>query len=131
MPSYLLLVGAGASFGSATNKGLVPPLAVNLFDELMKFEPALWKQVPTDVADQYRKDFEQGWLTLAAKLPGMQTHAQRSMAAFFYRYGPTTDSLYLKLAKRIANAQWSGAVATLNYERMLPLALTRAGISAF
>src|SRR3954453_21004112 len=114
--SNLLILGAGASFGSETDKGLVPPLAANLFDALMKFEPPLWKQVPKDVADQYRKDFEQGWLALAAKMPGMQTPAQRSMAGFFYRYGPTTDSLYVNLAKRIKKAQWGGAIATLNYE---------------
>jgi hypothetical protein len=53
------------------------------------------------------------------------------MAGFFYRYGPTKDSLYARLAKRIEKAQWSGAIVTLNYERMLPLAFSRAGISAF
>jgi hypothetical protein len=64
-------------------------------------------------------------------MPGLQTYLQRSMAGFFYRYGPTKGSLYAKLARRIGDASWHGAIATLNYERMLPLALARAGMSTF
>lgn len=127
----LLLLGAGASYGSESDKSLVPPLSANLFHELERFEPALWKIISKDVADQFVRDFEQGWLALAEKMPGAQTHAQRSMAGFFFRFGPTKDSLYRKLARRIEKAKWSGALATLNYERMLPLALHTSGVPTF
>jgi hypothetical protein len=125
----LLLLGAGASYGSEPDKALVPPLASQLFDALLKFEPNLWNQVPEDIASLYRADFEQGVLELSKKVRGALGPTQRSMAAFFYRYGPTKDSLYCKLAKRIQSRKWDGAIATLNYERMLPLALHRHGMS--
>ncbi len=45
------------------------------------------------------------------------------MGAFFYRFGPSPTSLYVKLAKRIKSSGWSGAIGTLNYDRMLLLAM--------
>jgi hypothetical protein len=53
------------------------------------------------------------------------------MAGFFFRFGPTKDSLYRKLARRIEKAKWPGALATLNYERMLHLALHSSGVPTF
>jgi hypothetical protein len=125
---HLLFLGAGASYGSETDKSIVPPLAADLFDALLKFEPNVWGQVPDDIAKEYRRDFEGGVLALAEKLPHALPIAQRSMAAFFYRFGPTANSLYARLAQRIAKSGWKGAIATLNYERMLMMALSRNGV---
>lgn len=64
-------------------------------------------------------------LALADKMPDALSVIQRSMGAFFYRYGPTSSSLYIKLARQINLSKWNGAIATLNYERMLQIALNR------
>ncbi len=125
--NHLILFGAGASYGSETERSVRPPLASDLFDELSQFEPILWQKVPSDIANIYRIDFEEGMLALADRMPHALPVRQRSMGAFFYRYGPTLSSLYVKLARQIKLAKWSGAIATLNYERMLQLALNREG----
>lgn len=125
--NHLILLGAGASYGSEPNKSIVPPLALDLFDKLLEFRPSLWRQIPSDIAAIYREDFEAGMLAVADKMPHALSFIQRSMGAFFYRYGPTPSSLYTKLAKQIRLSQWNGAIATLNYERMLQIALIREG----
>ena len=53
---------------------------------------------------------------------------QRAMAAYFFKYTPQRTSLYFRLAQLIKAAQWSGAVCTLNYERLLELSVMTAGL---
>lgn len=125
----LILMGAGASYGSENDTTLVPPLTAGLFDALLKFEPELWNHVTKEVAARYRLDFEQGVLAQYAQSRTLLSHLQRSMAGFFFRYGPSSASLYLELANRIKKAGWAGSVATLNYERLLPIAMNRAGLN--
>jgi hypothetical protein len=129
-PQHLLFLGAGASFGSETNKAIVPPLAADLFDALLKSNPNVWQQVPQNIANTFRSDFEAGILMLAEKMPRALPVIQRSMAGFFYGFSPTTSSLYVRLAERLSKRSWNGAIATLNYERMLFLALNSKGISS-
>ena len=126
----LLFLGAGASYGSESDTSIVPPLAADLFDALKKFEPNVWGQIPKDIADVFQTDFEKGMLSLAAEMPHALTITQRSMAAFFYRYAPTHQGLYDRLASIIKRQDWKGAIATLNYERMLLLALSKKGVAA-
>jgi hypothetical protein len=131
LSKHLLFLGAGASYGSEADTSIVPPLAKELFDELKKFEPNLWGKIPDKIADTFRADFEKGMLSLAAEMPHALTVTQRSMAAFFYRYAPTPKGLYGRLADRIKRHNWTGAIATLNYERMLLLAMNGRGIATY
>ena len=51
------------------------------------------------------------------------------MALYFFNFHPNQISnLYVKLAKRIAEKNWNGAFATLNYELMLERSLLYAGL---
>lgn len=51
---------------------------------------------------------------------------QRSMAAYFFNFVPRYNNLYVKMASLIKKSDWNlkGALVTLNYERLLPIALT-------
>ncbi|KPJ55450.1 MAG: hypothetical protein AMS16_04255 [Planctomycetes bacterium DG_58] len=51
------------------------------------------------------------------------------MAGYFFHFRPRPTNLYAKLAGRIRETQWDGALVTLNYERLLELALRNAGIN--
>jgi hypothetical protein len=126
-PEHLLFLGAGASYGSETDKSLVPPLTSDLFDQLLQFDGNVWGQVPDEIAKVYRNDFEAGMLGLAAKMPHALPVMQRSMGAFFFRFAPTPSSQYIRLANKMKSCSWNGAIATLNYERMLLLALNNQG----
>lgn len=64
-------------------------------------------------------------------LRGLQlTSLQLQLARYLFRFEPSDGNLYRKLGKRIKSYErttgmrWNGAFATLNYDRLLQLALT-------
>lgn len=77
-----------------------------------------------------QNDFEQGMQILANSQSTLLAPLQRSMAGFFFRFVPSRNSLYVKMANLIKQSQWNlrGALISFNYERMLPIALTRSNL---
>jgi hypothetical protein len=126
MAVAVFLFGAGASYGSDTQG--VPPLGTELFDKLQEYNPDGWGAVPDDLAACFREDFEAGMRAFSASRPRDTDVLQRAMAGYFFRFQPAETNLYVDLARRILNARWDGALATLNYERLLELAFQRAGV---
>jgi len=122
----VLLLGAGASFGSDT--GGTPPLGPNLFAELSAFNPSGWGRVPAEFAARFRADFETAMTELGNAHPHSVPPLQRAMAAYFFNFLPRKSSLYVELARRIGAAHWSGAVCSLNYERLFELSVVSAGL---
>ena len=124
--STLLLLGAGASYGS-DNAG-TPPLGADLAQALCAFNPQGWGALPESLLSVFYTDFEEG-MVLAN-----QTHShslpvlQRAMAAYFFNFLPRTSNLYVHLAERIKTARWDGAICTLNYERYMELCLSHVGL---
>lgn len=119
MAKYLILFGAGASFGSDATG--TPPLMSTLFDELVAFNPSGWGKVPSDQAKLFRQDFEAGMKAISSHyMPPLQ----RAMAAFFFNFIPKESNLYMELAEKIQSQNWGGSLATPNYERLLELALS-------
>jgi hypothetical protein len=76
----------------------------------------------------FRDDFERGMIQLAEKNSHAMPVLQRAMAAFFFKFVPTTSNLYFQLAQRIRARRWRGAICTLNYERLLELSLLGSGV---
>lgn len=126
--SNLILFGAGASFGSDVGTR-VPPLGAGLFDALRKFNPEGWGAVADNLASQFRADFEHGMRAFADARPTDVDVLQRAMAAYFFQFEPSPSSLYIRLANRIRASDWNGAVASLNYERLLELSLRNAALN--
>lgn len=124
--SRVILFGAGASFGS--DRSGMPPLGAALFDALRQFNPDGWGQVEERLASTFRSDFEGGMVALSNSNQFALPVLQRAMAAFFYRFAPTTENLYVQLANRIRATAWVGSLATLNYERLLEVSLLHVGI---
>jgi hypothetical protein len=122
----LMLLGAGASYGSSSCH--VPPMGAGLFKELQRFDPPGWGALPVSIAMQFELDFEQGMRELALSRSHDMPILQRVMAAYFFNFLPTHDSLYLRLAERVKRSDWKGAIATLNYERLLEISLLHVGI---
>ena len=122
----LILFGAGASFGSDEST-LVPPPGAKLFDALSKFNPTAWGAVDDSFAGQFRTDFEQGMKAFAEANPTNVDILQRAMAAYFFQFQPKSSSLYVRMAQRIRACNWSGALASINYERLLELAIRSTG----
>lgn len=119
---YLILFGAGASFGSDTTG--TPPLGSKLFDALVSFNPHGWGRITSEQAGLFREDFESGMKDLSLNNSHDMPPLQRAMAAFLFNFIPKNSNLYIKLAEKIKNQTWEGAIATLNYERLLELSLS-------
>jgi len=126
MGEPLILFGAGASFGSDAQG--TPPLGRHLFDALGKYSPSTWAKIQAEEAESFRDDFEQGMRAYADAHPSDVDRLQRAMAGYFFTFQPTRSSLYVRLVERIRTPNWNGALATLNYERLLDLALRRGGL---
>ena len=124
MSPVVFLFGAGASFGSDTAG--MPPLGNQLFACLQQFSPDIWGKIAGDLAEQFRQDFEAEMTQVS---PMQLAPLQRAMADYFFRFSPTGANLYLELAQRIAAMpHWSGALCSLNYERLLEKSLLHAGL---
>lgn len=126
MAKHVIIFGAGASFGS--DKTNTPPLGSNLFSALQQFNPDGWGRIDGELANAFQSDFEGAMTSVNSQaLPPLQ----RAMAAYFFRFQPTQNSLYYKLSLLIAEKDWSGALVTLNYERLLEISLLVAKINPF
>lgn len=120
----VFLFGAGASYGSDSQN--TPPLGDRLFDELRRFNPGGWGAITGSLADQFQRDFEEAIKFIK---PQALAPLQRAMAAYFFEFMPSNSSLYFKLAHQIARTKgWTGAVCTLNYERLLEISFKNAGL---
>lgn len=122
----LLLLGAGASYGSDTSG--TPPKGNELFDALRRFNPDGWGNITGELAQHFRTDFEGAMQVVP---PQNLAPLQRAMAAYFFEFSPAPSNLYVALAKRIAARKWTGVICTLNYERLLELSLMRADVQPF
>jgi len=126
--SNMIFFGAGASFGSDAQG--TPPLGSALFNALADIHPKTWGEISASEADAFRRDFEIGMDKYVEAHPrdGTVDRLQRAMASYFFEFQPRDSSLYLRLAKRIRACEWNGALVSLNYERLLDLALLSCGL---
>lgn len=124
--STLLVLGAGASYGSDTSG--TPPLGGALFDELRKFNPHGWGALPTALHSVFSGDFEAGMVELSKTHSHSLPVLQRAMAAFFFDWQARNTNTYVGLAQKIKAAGWSGAICTLNYERLLEHCVSHVGL---
>jgi len=125
-PKHLLVFGAGASKGSDSSG--TPPLGSELFGELGRFDPNGWGSIGAQRAQLFRGDFEHGMREILEGNSQGVAALQRRMAAFFFKFRPGSSNLYMRLAEKIRERHWEGAVATLNYERLLELSLLSQGL---
>ncbi len=99
MTKNIILLGAGASFGSDNIS--TPPLGNNLFSELAKFNPPGWGSLPNEFRIVFNNDLEHGMLKVATERPHDLPILQRAMAVFFFNFQPQNSNLYFRLANMI------------------------------
>ena len=124
----MIFFGAGASHGSEDDVQRTPPVGKDLFDKLKSYDKKGWGSVPEEFTKYFKDNFENGKIMYVKKNPGGLVDLHRSMACYFYQFIPTPNNLYIKLAKRILDAKWSGYLASINYERLLELSLAYVGL---
>jgi hypothetical protein len=119
----LFLFGAGASTGSESEKVKQPPLGSDLLPQLRIVFPQTWGNIQSTDSE----DFEQIMSQLMRSDPNRAAQLKREMAKYFFRFEPSLESLYIKLATRLALVLNRVSFITLNYERLLELALFKSG----
>ncbi len=136
-PKYVFLFGAGASFGSdgrhLYESGQLPPLGKGLFGKLSTDSSlSTWSRLPEDIKGLFEsKTFEEAMDYLDSTDGWAQESFQRDLDLFRYfcRFSPQPSNLYWKLARLIArklkDKSWSGAIVTLNYDRLVEESLMR------
>lgn len=129
---FAFLTGAGASHGAGSIRPRPPPLGAGLFAELARQFPGSWGNLPRKHASRLRKDFERGmsliWDELLERVPQLTI----DMAIYFSRFEPSADrsDCYSRLLATIIDEglMEKTAFATLNYECVLDIAGSRAGL---
>lgn len=129
MAKYLIIFGAGASFGSDTSNK--PPLGGDLFLELQRFDSDSWGKISGELVTEFKSDFEKAMSSLFVLDAYQIIPLQGTMASYFFQFQPTPNSLYHELAQLIAKQTWDGALVTFNYERLLEIALNKTRIWPF
>lgn len=119
----LFLFGAGASTGSECEKVKQPPLGSDLLHQLRIEFPQTWGNIQSTDSE----DFEQIMSQQMRSDPNKAAQLKREMAKYFFRFEPSLESLYLKLTTRLAPVLSRVGFITLNYERLLELALFKSG----
>lgn len=128
-PRNLIVLGAGASYGSGQVNPIAPPMGNALFDALQRSYPPLWGNLSGNLTSSFQLDFEQGMRDLANSNSHAMPPLQRAMADFFFGFTPGANNLYRDIATRIKNNDWDGAFVTLNYERLLEQSLAQQGLN--
>lgn len=112
----LVVLGAGASFGSEVCKTHVPPLGDQLFKRLEE-RPGIASGLPSDLKKIFHSDFESG---MAEFIHRWAVHAgtfQRELALYLSSFTPTVDNLYFDLLSVFGSHRTT--FATLNYDLLL------------
>lgn len=139
-PKHVILLGAGASFGSdgrhLYEAGKLPPLGKDLFEKLhTDSRLKTWSQLPEKIKELFvSKKFEDAMDYLDSTDGWAQESFQRDLDLFryFYSFSPQPSNLYWKLARlvsrKLKDKSWSGAIVTLDYDRLLEESLMRNSV---
>lgn len=119
----LILLGAGASYGSEPPGTPVPPLGVNLFDKLAA-RAGIASTVSKQAYEMF-KDFEKGMAMFAAERSGDVQQFQRELAGYLAEFLPTSKSRYHKLLSLFDRKKT--VYASLNYDLLLEEAMEASG----
>jgi hypothetical protein len=129
---YAFLTGAGASHGAGELVPKPPPLGHDLFDELASRFPRSWGALPSQYASLLCRDFELGMQQIWERRLEWVQGLMIDMACYFSEFNPSGDKsdCYSQLVAAIAKGKWLERVAfaTLNYECVLDVAASRAGL---
>lgn len=121
MPS-LILLGAGASFGSGDVQPCCPPLGNGPDGLFARLEAAGGQaaNLPDDLKALFRTDFEKGMAAFYEFAAGDIMRFQREMAEYLAAFSPGSENAYVRLIRTIGPRR--AVYASLNYDLLFELA---------
>lgn len=130
MPA-LILLGAGASFGSGDVQPCCPPLGNGPDGLFARLEAAGGQAaiLPADLKALFRNDFEKGMAQFYEFADGDVMRFQREMAGYLAAFKPGLKNAYIRLIRTIGPRR--AIYASLNYDLLFELAAASLGLSTF
>jgi hypothetical protein len=120
----VILLGAGASFGSLDASPSVPPLGVGLFDALASRNGAA-ASLPDALKAAFRANFEAGMAAYYEYADGDVMRFQRELAHYMAEFVPGPGSAYVRLIEELGISRC--ILCTLNYDLLIELSASRFG----
>lgn len=117
----LVLLGAGASFGSEPGRWETPPLGKNLFAKLVE-RGGIASSLSVNLKEMFENDFELGMAEFYEKHSDLLQPFHRELARYLVEFSPSNESYYHKLVKLLKDDD-DVFFASLNYDLMLELSV--------
>lgn len=121
----ILLLGAGASYGSVGALPHVPPLGNGLFSDLVKRGGAA-ASLPADIKEIFEKNFERGMAEYYKCSNGDIMAFQRELAHYLASFQPSDSNVYLDLIRRLGSQRV--IYSSLNYDLLFELSAAKLGL---
>lgn len=120
----IVLLGAGASFGSIDASPSTPPLGGQLFDALAS-RGGLAATLPEDLKSTFRANFEEGMAAFYEYADGDVMRFQRELAHYLATFTPGPDNVYVHLIRELGINRF--IFCSLNYDLMFELSAAMLG----
>ncbi len=121
----IVLLGAGASFGSEDVSPSVPPLGDKLFDALVS-RKGVAASLPEELNAKFRKNFEVGMAAFYEYSNGDVMRFQRELAHYMAEFEPGSGNAYIRLVRELDIERC--ILCTLNYDMLIELSALHLGI---
>lgn len=120
--SAVILLGAGASYGSGDVTPHRPPLGNGPDGLFARLEVAGGQAatLPNDLKDLFRSDFEKGMVQFYEHADGDIMRFQREMAGYLAQFAPGKNNAYIRLIRTVGPRR--AVYASLNYDLLFELA---------
>jgi hypothetical protein len=115
----VVLLGAGASFGSEKLSQNTPPLGDKLFERLVE-QGGIAAQIPDEIKTLFReKGFETGMAEYYRHSGGNIMRFQRELAHYLASFSPSQESAYVQLINTLGTRRF--IYCSLNYDLLFEL----------
>lgn len=122
----IVLLGAGASFGSEPDGAAAPPLGGDLFAKL-ESAGGVAAELPEDLKEIFRNNFEAGMAEYRERFDDDTIRFQRELAHYLALFHPSKNNLYIRLIQSIGIQR--AIFCSLNYDLLFELSAAALGIN--
>lgn len=120
----IVLLGAGASFGSIDASPSTPPLGGQLFDALAS-RGGLAATLPDNLKSTFRANFEAGMAAFYEYADGDVMRFQRELAHYLATFAPGPNNIYVRLIRELGISRF--IFCSLNYDLLFELSAAILG----
>lgn len=126
--AVIVLLGAGASFGSKNALPHTPPLGNKLFDDLVA-RGGIAARLPEYIQNIFKSNFEAGMLEYYKMSNGNIMAFQRELAHYLAEFSPLSDNVYIKLITTLNRSRV--IYSSLNYDLLFEISAGHCNLNTY